>query len=78
MKQTLIYVGLDVDDTQNHGSALNKDTGEVIDFRGRPTLKGLMVQLNEIAKRFPGYSIRVCYEASYVGYSLSVPFSHAA
>ncbi len=25
MKQTILYVGLDVDDTQYHGSAFNKD-----------------------------------------------------
>ena len=30
MKQNIIHIGLDVDDTQYHGSAFNKDTGEVI------------------------------------------------
>jgi len=30
MKQNIIYIGLDVDDTQYHGSALNTDTGEVM------------------------------------------------
>ena len=34
----VIHVGLDVDDTQYHGSALDKDTGEVITFQCRPTL----------------------------------------
>jgi len=29
MKQNLLYVGLDVDDTQYHGSAFDKDTGSV-------------------------------------------------
>ena len=33
MKQNILYGGLDVDDTQYHGSAFNKDTGEVIDFK---------------------------------------------
>jgi hypothetical protein len=33
------YVGIDVDDTQYHGSAFNKDTGEALDFKCRPTLK---------------------------------------
>jgi hypothetical protein len=41
MDTKVIYVGLDVDDTQYHGSALNKDTGEVITLRhrdsGRPS-----------------------------------------
>jgi hypothetical protein len=30
MKQNIIHIGLDVDDTQYHGSAFNKNTGEVI------------------------------------------------
>ena len=38
MKQNILYVGLDVDDTQYHGSAFNKDTGEVLDFTGKPHL----------------------------------------
>ena len=33
MDMNVIYVGLDVDDTQYHGSALNKDTGDVITFQ---------------------------------------------
>ena len=40
MKQNIIHIGLDVDDTQYHGSAFNKTTGEVVDFKSRPTLKG--------------------------------------
>ncbi len=70
MKQNIIYVGLDVDDTQYHGSALNKTTGEVIDFKCRPTLKGLLGQLEKLGKHFQGCSFRLCYEASYIGYTL--------
>lgn len=33
MNQNVVYVGIDVDDVQCHGSALNKATGEVLDFR---------------------------------------------
>ena len=54
MGVTIIHVGLDVDDTQYHGSAFNKDSGEVIDFKCRPTLKGLLVQLRKVAKHFQG------------------------
>ncbi len=32
MKQNIIHIGLDVDDTRYHGAAFNKETGEVIDF----------------------------------------------
>ena len=64
MKQNILYVGLDVDDTQYHGSAFNQDTGEILDFKCRPTLKGLLNQLDKLAKHFPGCAIRLCYEAS--------------
>ena len=70
MKQNILYVGLDVDDTQYHGSAFNEDTGEVIDFKCRPTLKVLLQQLDRMVRHFPGRTIRLCYEASYVGYCL--------
>jgi hypothetical protein len=36
MNPNILHVGLDVDDTQYHGSAFNRETGEVIDFRCRP------------------------------------------
>jgi transposase len=70
MNQNILHVGLDVDDTQYHGSAFNKHTGEVIDFACRPTLKGLLTQLDRLQRHFPGLSIRLCYEASYVGFHL--------
>jgi transposase len=70
MNPNILHVGLDVDDTQYHGSAFNKATGEVIDFRCRPTLKGLLTQLDKLQRHFRGLSIRLCYEASYVGYCL--------
>jgi hypothetical protein len=70
MKQNIVFVGLDVDDTQYHGSALDKNTGEVITFKCRPTLNGLLNQLDRIHKCFPGSIFRLCYEASYIGYTL--------
>jgi hypothetical protein len=39
MNQNILHVGLDVDDSQYHGSDFNKETGEVIAFRCRPPLK---------------------------------------
>jgi hypothetical protein len=33
MKRNIITVGLDVDDTRYNGSALDKNTGEVIGFK---------------------------------------------
>ena len=70
MQQNIIHIGLDVDDTQYHGAAFNKETGEVIDFKCRPTLKGLLQQLDRMARHFSGCTIKLCYEASYVGYCL--------
>ena len=70
MNTNIIHVGLDVDDTQYHGSALDKNTGEVIEFKCRPTLKGLLGQLKKLSQYFPGCSLRLCYEASYIGYTL--------
>ena len=70
MKQKIVYIGLDVDDTQYHGSALNKESGELLSFRYRPTLKGLLVQLAKVRKHFPRYTIKVAYEASYIGFTL--------
>jgi hypothetical protein len=46
MNQNILHVGLDVDDTQCHGSAFNKHTGEAFDFACRLTLKGLLTQLD--------------------------------
>lgn len=56
MNRNILYVGLDVDDTQYHGSAVDKTTDEIINFKCRPTLKGLLGQLNKLGKHFRGYS----------------------
>jgi len=39
MSRNVVYVGIDVDDIQYHGSALDRQTGEVLSFQCRPTLK---------------------------------------
>jgi len=70
MKQNILHIGLDVDDTQYHGSALNHTTGEILDFKCRPNLKGLLGQLDKLHKYFPGSAFNLCYEASYIGYTL--------
>jgi transposase len=70
MNKKIVHVGLDVDDTQYHGAALNKATGELFNFKCRPTLKGLLGQLVRIRKQFPRHVVRVVYEASYIGFTL--------
>ena len=42
MSQNVVYVGIDVDDVHYHGSALDKATGDVLEFQCRPTLKGVL------------------------------------
>ena len=70
MNPRILYVGLDVDDTQYHGSALSQATGEVLHFQYRPTLKGLVSQLAKLHQHFPKHTVHVAYEASYIGYWL--------
>ena len=48
MKQNILYVGLDVDDSQYHGAAFNKDTGEVMSIR---RIKGLPPKNPEYCRR---------------------------
>ncbi len=64
MSQNVIYVGIDVDDVHYHGSALDQRTGEVLDFQCRPTLKGLVGQLEKVREYLGGGKLKLCYEAS--------------
>ncbi len=70
MNQHTIYVGIDVDDIRYHGSALIPSTGEMLDFDCRPTLKGLAGQLEKVRGGFGVVQMKLCYRASYVGFSL--------
>ena len=70
MEQNAVYVGIDVDDVRYHGSAFDKRAGEVPDFQCRPTLKGLVQQLEKVHQYFGDADLKLCYEASYVGFSL--------
>jgi len=62
MKQNIIHIGLDVDDTQYHGSALNHTTGKILDLKCRPNLKGLLGQLDKLHKYFPGSTFKLYYD----------------
>jgi transposase len=70
MNKKLIHIGLDVDDTQYHGAAFDKGTGEIVSFKCRPTLKGLVSQLEKMQRCFSTESLKLCYEASYIGHCL--------
>jgi len=60
MSGNVVYVGIDVDDVQYHGSALDRQTGEVLSFQCRPTLKGLIGQLDNVRKHFGGVALKLC------------------
>jgi len=59
-----VCVGVDVDDVQYHGSALDRQSGEVLSFQCHPTLTGLIGQLETVRKHFEGAALKVCDEAS--------------
>ena len=52
MNKKVIYIGLDVDDTQYHGAAFDRESGEIVSFKCRPTLKGLVAPLEKMQKYF--------------------------
>jgi hypothetical protein len=70
MSQSIVFVGIDVDDVRYHGSALNPSTGEILEFDCRPTMKGLFGQLEKVREYFGEALLKLCYEASHVGFSL--------
>lgn len=70
MQKGIIYIGLDVDDQSFHGNWVCKETGETADFQCHPTISNLGKQLGKIQKLFPEHLLKVCYEATCLGFSL--------
>ena len=70
MNKNVIYVGIDVDDNSFHISAFFKDSGELIEKKSKPTVKSLDNILKDFGSKFPDYKIQICYEATYLGFSL--------
>lgn len=65
MGADIFFVAIDVDDKSFHGSVYQKESGIVREFRIRPTVGHLVKELAKISGE-----VRVCYEATYIGYSL--------
>ena len=42
----------------------------MLDSKCRLNLKGLLGQLDQLHKYFPGSTFKLCYEVSYIGYTL--------
>jgi len=70
MNEKIVYIGLDVDDQSFHGAALMPDSGELIEFKCRPNIKGILNQLEILKTKFPQSTLKVCYEATYIGFTL--------
>ncbi len=70
MNQQIVHVGIDVDDLRYHVCAFNPGIGEMLDLHCRPTLKGPVGQLEKVRGHFDVVQMKLCYEASYLGFSL--------
>lgn len=66
----IMYLGLDVDDKAFHGCGLFdvKKAEEQLAFKSKPSVGSLTEKLSEFKKR--GFDLKICYEATYVGFSL--------
>jgi len=67
-EKKIVYVGLDVDNAAFHGQGLLLETGECFVFKCKPDHGALLKKLTDLFKG--QYTIRLCYEACYIGYSL--------
>lgn len=66
--KTILFVGLDVDDTAFHATIIDQNTGETWYFKCRPNSAQLIEKLLKIHGRAEDF--RVCYESTYLGFSL--------
>lgn len=67
MEKTITFVGLEVDDNAFHAALIDAQTGEVTEFKCRPQLAALVKRLETFTATS---ELRICYEASYVGFSI--------
>lgn len=65
--KNVLFVGLDVDTKNFHASIVDQKTGELFAFKIQSDIPTLIKKLKAYTK---GAEVRVCYEASYIGFSL--------
>lgn len=67
----IMHLGLDVDDNAFHGCGIFEKGGkeQMIEFKTKPTVGALMQKLGNFRKE--GFDLNVCYEATYLGFSLA-------
>lgn len=68
MGRRVLHVGVDVDDNSFHIGAFCKETGEVFEMKTKPCSGHLIKKLEKLESQ--DFDVRVCYEASYIGFSL--------
>lgn len=68
MSEKIVFIAIDVDDKSFHVAFSSNDNQLIGRFATRPNVSALTKKLME--SRFEGYKIRICYEATYLGFSL--------
>jgi transposase len=68
MKQGIFFIAIDVDDNSFHGCGVNKETGEIREFRCRANVGHLEKKL--LSFKEDCLELKICYEATYLGFSL--------
>ena len=63
-----LFVGVDIDDNAFHIAGFDPTREEFIELVSKPNSGSLLLKLKKF--KAADYTIRVCYEASYIGYNL--------
>ena len=66
--KNVLHVGIDVDDKAFHAAGFCFKTGEMLEFACKPTNGALIKKMRKWEEL--GFSLKSCYEATYLGYSL--------
>ena len=67
----IMYLGVDVDDKAFHGCGITGDdkaSEQIFRFKTKPSAGALVEKLKEFEAK--GFDLKVCYEATYIGFSL--------
>lgn len=67
----IMYLAIDVDDKAFHGCGITEGlraSEERFRFKSKPSTSALLEKLKDLENR--GFELKVCYEASYIGFSL--------
>ena len=68
MSKSILYVAIDVDDLAFHGAGYDEENDKYYEFKCKPTLGSLLKRIEPLKEK--GFEIRICYEATYIGYVL--------